>query len=105
MSGPAHRTDHLLTPGEIECLDLIIEEAAEVIKAAVKLKRFGRKAVGGDSTPYDNVRELGLELGDLTAMIEVSKRFGMIDRAEVGEGYARKINKLRTHTREIGKYV
>lgn len=64
MSGPVY--DAPVTPYEGELLDNLIEEASEVIKAASKIKRFGRRPTDStDGKTYDNVRDLSFELGNL----------------------------------------
>lgn len=60
----------MLRPEEIERLDHLIEEMAEVIKAAQKAKRFGWNATDPlTDKVYDNKQELRLEVRDLMACL------------------------------------
>lgn len=46
-------------------LDRLIEECAEVIQAAQKLKRFGGDVHVVDGVEYDNIEKLHAEMRDL----------------------------------------
>lgn len=55
-----------------ECLNILQEECAEVIQAASKIKRFG--VVGKPIvTTLTNLESLELELGDLLALIDLTR--------------------------------
>lgn len=55
-----------------ECLNILQEECAEVIQAASKIKRFG--VVGKPIvTTLSNLESLELELGDLLALIDLTR--------------------------------
>ena len=53
-------------------LPLVIEEAAEVIKAAAKVQRFGpnRRYPNGDHAGETNTDALAMEVGDLLEVID-----------------------------------
>ena len=64
-----------LTEHQIECLNILQEECAEVIQAASKIKRFGiynRK----DGADLNNIENLEMELGDMLAMIDLCREAG-----------------------------
>lgn len=81
-----------LTPYERELLDILQEEAAEVIQAASKLKRFGKE--NRPDTGESNSAVLGHEVGDLSEMIERVVDVGLIMRQDVTDGQLRKRARL-----------
>ncbi len=68
----------LPTAYENELLDCLIEECAEVIQRATKMKRFGVKEVqpGQDFT---NAERLSQEIGDAMAVMERAAHIGLMD--------------------------
>lgn len=61
--------DHFnkLTPAEQERLAILVEEASEVIKAAMKILRHGYESTNPDTKFLtDNRRDLEIELGHFT---------------------------------------
>lgn len=81
---------------EQEILDVLIEEAAEAIQRATKLKRFGRDEVQ-PGQPDSNKRRLGLELGDLAGMVMIAQFAGLIDVDDVIEGQAIKLERFEKY--------
>jgi hypothetical protein len=81
-----------LTPHEREMIGILQEEAAEVIVAASKLLRFGK----GDryDNGIENCEQLGLECGDLGAMMSLCIDLGLILPEDVNRGNRRKREKL-----------
>lgn len=84
-----------LTPYENELLTILIEECAEVAQAATKIMRFGRQEryPGG----LDNITKLGLEIGDLERMIELTKDAQFVKTRDVVEGQSRKAERLEQY--------
>lgn len=89
-----------LTPAEIEVLNNLQEEAAEVIKAASKLLRFGKEDIdpktGGSNTYY-----LGLEIGNLVTMINLVGHRKLVLEADVEQGKADKLSNLSRFSRYL----
>lgn len=57
------------TAHQSEILDILIEECAEVIQRATKMKRFGVMEIQPDQ-PLTNAERLSQEVGDLFAILE-----------------------------------
>lgn len=76
--------DNNLTPAQVELLDMLAEEAAEVIQAVCKLKRHGPMSyhpADKDKTP--NFKLMAAELGDLIGVMGALDEKGMIDNETV----------------------
>jgi hypothetical protein len=82
------------TPRQTELLHVLIEECAEVQKAATKLLRFGAK----DHDPYGDGKTndvcLSEELGQLEAVSVMLQSRGIVLSRAVLDGYGEKCNKL-----------
>jgi NTP pyrophosphatase (non-canonical NTP hydrolase) len=79
---------------ELEIVEILQEECAEVILAVSKCKRFkidGIHLKNGCS----NREHLTEEIGDLQCMIQLMIDYGMIDPFEVGKASVAKIDKLK----------
>jgi NTP pyrophosphatase (non-canonical NTP hydrolase) len=76
MPGIGRRNLLKVTEHQEECLNILQEEAAEVIQAASKIKRFGilNRKPGAE---LNNLQNLELEIGDVLAMIELCKQAGI----------------------------
>lgn len=77
----------LPTPRERELLTILIEEAAEVQKNTTKLLRFGARDIdpnAGDLVCND--ARLGLEVGDVMAMVDLCIDAGLINPADIDAG-------------------
>lgn len=85
------------TPYQRELLDILIEECAEVIQRATKMKRFGVLEIqpGQDR---DNAERLGLEVGDLTHMIDLCIEENLIPKFFIAEG-------MKNKRRQLAKYM
>ena len=59
-----------------ECLTILIEECAEVIQIASKIKRFGLIGKNTNST-LTNLENLEAELGDVLALIDMATNSGI----------------------------
>ncbi len=81
-----------LTDYERELLVILMEECAEVTQAASKLIRFGKenRPVNGET----NTRALGLEVGDLSHMILLSRMAGLFSNNDILDGEERKCERL-----------
>lgn len=87
-----------LTEVEAEVIDHLIEECAEVIHAASKVKRFGRENPHpelGISSTY----ALGLEVGDLISMVNLLAKYKLVEQSDVKDGEARKLERLARYSR------
>jgi len=78
-----------LTFEEVEILDLIQEEAAEVIQAIAKVKRHGFFAATQDAT-YNNRRDLEKELGHFLLSISLLTNLNQISISRIDSHRAQK---------------
>lgn len=85
------------TPYERELLEILIEECAEVIQRATKMKRFGVQEVQ-PGQPFDNAQRLAREYGDLIEVAELLMEIGLCPEMDVIEGRANK-------RRQLAKYM
>lgn len=87
-----------LNPYELEILANLMEEAAEVIQAAAKLIRFGKDDLPPGAEPgQTNTRQLGMELGNLQHMIQVSARAKLVTISDMIDGQRSKAERLRSY--------
>lgn len=77
-----------------EVLDILQEEAAEVIQAVSKIRRFGWANSHPDS-PQNNLEHLEEELGDIQAMVEILMEMGLVSWGNVTVAKRAKIEKLK----------
>jgi hypothetical protein len=85
-----------VTDYEREILEIMQEEAAELIVAVSKLLRFGKKNTN-PSTGETSTVELGLEMGDLSFMMGLVQDHNLIDFATFMRGRQRKAFKLKMY--------
>lgn len=81
------------TAAESELIEILAEESAEIIQAAMKVLRFGI----GDTRPggeLDNIAELSAEVGDLLEMVDRCIAAGIISQAWIDFGKRRKSDRL-----------
>ena len=77
-----------------EVMDILQEEAAEVIQAVSKIRRFGiDNAKPG--TEYTNREHLEEELGDMLAMIDILMINDVVSWANLHQAKRAKIEKLK----------
>lgn len=88
----------LPTEYESELLDILIEEAAEVIQRATKLKRFGRDEVQPGQSLNNAVR-LSLEIGDFIHMVNLAVDAGLANDGQIDSGMLRKQAQLQKYMR------
>ncbi len=86
---------------DLAYLPLVVEEAAEVIQAAMKIQRFGEqyKYASGAHTGQTNMEALCLEVGDL---FEVIDRMNL-PRLLVERGRVNKRKRLQKYSPHIWK--
>lgn len=84
----------LPTPREREILTILIEEAAEVQQRATKMLRFGMCEVQPGQA-YTNRERLADEVGDLSAILEMAFREGLLSQERVYYASQAKDEKLR----------
>lgn len=77
-----------------EALDILQEEAAEVIQAVSKIRRFGWENHHPDET-QTNLEHLEEELGDMQALIELLMEIGLVSWGNVTVAKRAKIEKLK----------
>lgn len=77
-----------LTPYEKEVLTILMEECAEVIQAASKMIRFGREERPDNGVQND--QHLGIEIGELFEMINMTNMERLIFEGDISLGRARK---------------
>jgi NTP pyrophosphatase (non-canonical NTP hydrolase) len=77
-----------------EVMDILQEEAAEVIQAVSKIRRFGVDNSKPD-TEYTNRQHLEEELGDMLAMIDILMINDVVSWANLHRAKRAKIEKLK----------
>jgi NTP pyrophosphatase (non-canonical NTP hydrolase) len=82
------------TPQIQEVLDILQEEAAEVIQAVSKIRRFGALN-HKDGETQTNLEHLEEELGDMEAMLEILMEMGIVSWGNVTVAKRAKIEKLK----------
>jgi NTP pyrophosphatase (non-canonical NTP hydrolase) len=98
-------TDRYVTPhprpdGALrELLVILGEEAAEIVVAASKAQRFGL-ADGYPGTDTTNARDLMQEVGDLLAVVDELRTFGLFPASEIETARRAKAQKLRRFMQE-----
>ena len=83
------------SPQAQEALDILQEEAAEVIQAVSKIRRFGWNSYHPDTPDQHNLEHLEEELGDMQAMIEILMELGIVSWGTVTVAKRAKIEKLK----------
>ncbi len=90
-----------LNPQQLEILHNLIEEAGEVVKAGCKILRFGNE----DTSPISgasNTYELGVELGQLRAMIDlVTSSKGFVVPQDLDVGSEQKLKQLAVYSQYL----
>lgn len=89
-----------LTEPQREVLENLIEEAAEVIKNATKLLRFGNEATN-PLTGASNSYELGMEIGNLGAMVDLAIKYKLVIETDINTGMEQKSEKLSKWSRTL----
>ena len=77
-----------------EVMDILQEEAAEVIQAVSKIRRFGADNHKHDET-QTNLEHLEEELGDMLAMIDILCSMGVVELDNLRIAKLAKIEKLK----------
>jgi NTP pyrophosphatase (non-canonical NTP hydrolase) len=77
-----------------EVMDILQEEAAEVIQAVSKIRRFGVDN-SKPGTEYTNRQHLEEELGDMLAMIDILMINDVVSWANLHRAKRAKIEKLK----------
>ena len=77
-----------------EVMDILQEEAAEVIQAVSKIRRFGidNEKPGKNQNNREHLEE---ELGDMLAMIDILMVNGLVDWGNLHQAKRAKIEKLK----------
>jgi NTP pyrophosphatase (non-canonical NTP hydrolase) len=77
-----------------EVMDILQEEAAEVIQGVSKVRRFGphNHKLGETQTNLEHLEE---ELGDMLAMIDIMLEMGMVSSGNLEVAKRAKIEKLK----------
>lgn len=80
---------------EQEIMCIAQEECAEVTQAISKIFRFGF-ASKHPATGKSNIQNLEEEIGDLECMLELMKKYKLVNPEKVAEAKAAKYEKLKT---------
>lgn len=88
-----------VTEAESELLNLISEEAAEVIQIVSKTHRFGWDSYN----PFDRNKEtnrarLESEIGDILTLIDIAVQRKLIDVANIGKAIESKKERLKIYS-------
>ena len=79
---------------EIEVMNILQEECAEVIQAVSKVNRFGLDNFK-PGKPKTNREHLEEELGDMLAMIDILHEMDVVSRSNLEAAKEAKIEKLK----------
>jgi NTP pyrophosphatase (non-canonical NTP hydrolase) len=90
-----------LSAHELEVLTILAEEAAEVIQAVIKVIRFGKDDTNGGKHLVTSNQTLGLEIGDLSHMVMMAMRLGLIHATDMNQGMARKSERLKRYMQTV----
>lgn len=88
--------EELPTPHQCEVLAILIEECAEVIQRATKMLRFGIEETQ-PGQEYTNRERLGHEVGDVSEMIDMACRAGLMTNLDICVGRSRKRRQLEVY--------
>jgi NTP pyrophosphatase (non-canonical NTP hydrolase) len=89
---------------ELEILNLITEESAEVIQAISKIQRFGYDACHpSDEDEIDNRTLLETEVGDLMCLLSIAVALGMVDSDKIITAMDNKVDKLQKYSNIFSK--
>lgn len=83
----------MCTPFEVELLDILVEECAEVIQATQKIKRFG-KDERDPFTQIVNTNKLATEVGQLLHVISCVNAIDIYSYDTVKQGAEEKMEKM-----------
>lgn len=86
-----------LTPAEVERLDLVIEEAAEVIQAATKVLRYGWTSTHPSCERTNNKTPLMKELGDLRAIVQLCFQAGDMNSVDYQYYALEKLHRVKKY--------
>ena len=86
----------------IEALVVLAEECAEVIQAVTKIQRFGMETVNPLNN-ISNIESLTTECGDLSAMLLLIRRMGIIDQDPMLRAAEAKMEKLKIYSPNLFK--
>jgi NTP pyrophosphatase (non-canonical NTP hydrolase) len=75
-----------------ELLTILMEECAEIIVAASKIKRFGESSVWNNETALDSLEK---ELGDLQCIVDLLHSEDMVSYTKMDEYSSMKHEKLK----------
>ena len=87
----------MATPQANEVMDILQEEAAEVIQGVSKIRRFGpnNHKSGESQTNLEHLEDLEEELGDMLAMIDIMLEMDMVSMGNIEIAKQAKIEKLK----------
>jgi hypothetical protein len=89
--------ENFLTDEEVERLDLLVEEASEVIQIAQKIKRFGFESNFKDGK--SNRVLLEGEIGDFQAIVGLMMQRGEVDGGNIEVASFSKLGRMKPFTR------
>lgn len=91
----------LPTAHEQELLVILIEECSEVQKRATKALRFGIDEYQ-PGQPLNNAQRLGLEIGDVSQMVDQLMATGVVSPVWIAKGSAAKQKQLAKYMQTEG---
>jgi NTP pyrophosphatase (non-canonical NTP hydrolase) len=86
--------DKMMNESNNQIMDILQEEAAEVIQAVSKVRRFGMDNAKHGEGPT-NREHLEEELGDMLAMIDILMEMDFVSWGNVNAAKRKKIEKLK----------
>jgi len=87
-------SEPIMNDKEIEVMNILQEECAEVIQAVSKINRFGLDNLK-PGKPKTNREHLEEELGDLMAMIDILQSMDIVSYNNIEKAQTAKIEKLK----------
>lgn len=95
----------LIVDGKSESLVILVEECSEVIQAISKIHRWGPSSDNNGNNLLTNIDHLIVELGDLTAMIDiVANQLGIDPQLIKHHAQLKKI-KLHQNSKHLTHYT
>ena len=79
---------------EKEVINIMIEEAAEVIQSLTKVLRFGYNSTHPLTPHYSNRQHVETEIGDMLCMLSIMYKLDMINIDNIEKAAGHKLDKL-----------
>lgn len=88
---------------QLEVVDILKEECAELIQAASKVKRCGQGFIADDGKDLTAKQRFSVEIADVLTLIAEAADAGLIDTKTVHETLWSKRDRLKVWTHQLGE--